>query len=279
MERFGVSVALLTPFSESGQINLSLLSEHANKVLADGADSVTLYGTTGEGASICLAERAAGIDALLSAGCSANAIVLGICATSVGDAVAQVQQGVDAGIDKFLLLPPFYFKGCDDTGLFHWHSDLLALTDESTRFILYHIPQVSGIDLSVQLVKQLCSIAPTRFMAIKDSSGNWETALSFLTDQPLPVLIGDERLLHRAVAKGAVGAISGMANLYPSRLQQIIQTATEDTALSEEVSRIVSVPVIPALKALLASRSNHSSWGRVRPPLIELSSDQRSLLV
>ncbi|MBX2882053.1 MAG: dihydrodipicolinate synthase family protein, partial [Granulosicoccus sp.] len=241
MISFGVSVALLTPFNEAGEIDLPLLCQHANRMLAEGADSITLFGTSGEGASVHRSERSEGVKALLNSGCSANQLILGVCATSAGDAAEQVQEGVNLGVHRFLLLPPFYFKDCDDAGLFKWHQDLLAVTDEKARFILYHIPQVSGIALSYDLLQRLSEYAPDRIIAIKDSSGCWETAASLISQLSIPVLVGDERLLHRAVKHGAAGTISGMANLDPSRLQRIVQTATEDCALSEEVSRIVSV--------------------------------------
>lgn len=279
MDRFGISAALLTPFDGDGSIDLPRLAAHALRTMADGTDGVTLFGTTGEGASIAADERVAGIDALLAAGCPAARIVLGVCATSVGDAARQVAEGRARGIDDFLLLPPFYFKGVGDAGLFDWHMHLLAATDPGARFILYHIPQVSGVPLSVPLVGRLAAAAPGRLRAIKDSSGDWANAKALLELGALTVLVGDERLLHAAVALGAGGAITGMANLYPARMQRIVATAAEDSALSEEVSRIVSVPVIPALKAILASRTGDAGWDRLRPPLAPLDAAARETVL
>lgn len=279
MDKFGISTALLTPFAEDGTINWSVLGKHARHVLTGGADSVTLFGTTGEGASIGRAERPLGIEALINAGCPRDSIILGVCANSLDDAVDQIHAGTEQGIRDYLLLPPFYFKGCTDDGLFQWHKQLFARTDTQTRFILYNIPQVSGVPLSAELVARLCASVPARIRAIKDSSGDWDNAVELLEQNPTQVLIGDERLLHRAVAMGAGGAISGMANLYPERMQQIVKTASEDVALSSEVARIVSVPVVAALKAVLAERNGEAAWERVRPPLTTLDSDARAMVV
>ena len=279
MRTFGISTALLTPFAENGEIDETRLATHAKSVLDRGADSVTLFGTTGEGASIGLDERAAGIEALLKLGVPAQKIVLGIAANSVSDAARQVAEGRSFGVTDFLVLPPFYFKAPSDGALLDWHMQLFERSDDSARFILYHIPQVSGVGLSVQLVRQVCDAAKHRVRAIKDSSGSWENAQALLSLDAVTVLVGDERILHKAVANGAGGAITGMANLYPDRMKRIVETAQEDTDLSKEVSRIVSVPVNAALKAVLAARLNDPAWDRLRAPLSPLSEAERGFVL
>ena len=276
MATFGVSTALLTPFAENGEIDAPRLGAHALSVLRNGADGVTLFGTTGEGASIGVAERAAGIEALLAAGVPAAKIVLGIAANSVADASRQVAEGLRYGVNDFLLLPPFYFKAPSDAGLFDWHMQLFRSSGEAARFILYHIPQVAGVGLTVDLVGRLVGAARERILAIKDSSGSWDNAQALLALGTVPVLVGDERILHRAVALGAAGAITGMANLYPERMKRIVETAEEDAALSAEVSRYVSVPVVAALKAVLAARSRDRGWERLRAPLSSLDEEARA---
>lgn len=278
MERFGIYAALLTPFAENGEIDTDLLVRHTLSLLADGAEGVALYGTTGEGASLGRQERLRGIKAFADAGVPRDKIVLGVCATSVEDAAEQVSEGLAHGIEDFLLLPPFYFKGCDDAGLYDWHAGLFARCEDRARFILYHIPQVTGVPLSVDLVSRLVAAFPTRIRAIKDSSGDWDNAQALLGLKSLPVLVGDERLLHRAAALGGAGAISGVANLYPDRLKRLFDTATEDSALSQEVTRIVSVPVIPALKAIITDRTKEPAWERLRAPLVPLDATQRAVV-
>ncbi len=279
MAKFGISVALLTPFTDQGNIDTVTLKEHAQHLLSESVASVTLFGTTGEGASIGRQERKIGIEAILSAGIPAQKLVLGICATALEDAVEQVVEGRAYGVRCFLLMPPFYFKECSDNALLAWHMQLVARTDPDTQFIVYHIPQVSGVPLSVDLIGRLAVAAPNRFRAVKDSSGSWENARALLQQKAMPVLIGDERLLHRAVPHGAEGSICGFANLYPARLVRLIETATEDRALCEEVTQVVSGPVIPGLKALMAVQHNRPAWERIRLPLIPLDDDERSALL
>lgn len=279
MGKFGISVALLTPFTDQGDIDEAMLKAHAKHVLSEGATSVTLFGTTGEGASVGRHERKVGIKAILSASVPADKLVLGVCATALEDAVKQVAEGRAYGVDCFLLMPPFYFKNCSDDALFDWYMQLVARTDPKSQFIVYHIPQMSAVPLSVDLIGRLAAAAPTRFRAVKDSSGSWENAKALLHQQAMPVLIGDERLLHRAVALGAEGSICGFANLYPARLVRLLETETEDYALCEEVTQVVNRPIIPALKALMAIQHNEPAWDRIRLPLVPLDDDERSGLI
>lgn len=264
---FGISTALLTPFHADGRLNHSLLCRNANETLLNGASGVTLFGTTGEGASVGLEERQHAIAELIKGGVAADAITLGLCATALPDVLAQIRQGSDAGIRRFLLLPPFYFKGVDDAGLFAWHERLFDLADPSARFILYHIPQVTQVPLSFDLVMRLQGAFPDRILAIKDSAGQWSNTRTLLESGSIPVLVGDERLLHKAAALGASGSICGMANLYPKRMRSLFDTHVEDEALSRCVDLIVSVPVIAALKLAMVAVTGNPDWQHLRAPL------------
>lgn len=247
-------------------------------MLQNGANGVAPFGTTGEGASIAFSERSGAISALIDSGIPVERMTLGLCGSALGDVATQVQQGIEFGITGFLLLPPFYFKGLDDAGLFEWHAKLVQMTDSRARFILYHIPQVTQVPLSIDLVKRLYASFPDRVLAIKDSAGQWDHTKALLDSGGIPVLVGDERLLHKAAAMGGAGSICGMANLYPQRLRTLFDTQTEDAALSSDVDLIVSVPVIPALKQAMVSKTGDASWAIVRAPLQALTDEARAAI-
>ncbi|MBW4707407.1 dihydrodipicolinate synthase family protein [Roseobacter sp. YSTF-M11] len=276
---FGISAALLTPFCADGSIDRAMLRAHATGLLDDGLTRVTLFGTTGEGASIGFTERSEAIATVVDSGVAPTGITLGLCACAIPDVLAQVGQGLSSGITDFLLPPPFYFKGLDDAGVFAWNAQLFRDADARAKFILYNIPQVTSVPLSVHLVHRLRRAFPERVMAIKDSSGDWANTQALLKHRDIPVLVGDERLLHKAAALGAAGSICGMANLYPRRLLQVFETHKEDADLCAEVDRIVSVPVIPALKLIIARITGHADWENTRPPLQALSGQARAAIM
>lgn len=270
---------MLTPFAEDGRVDAGRLSCHAAAVLARGAGGVTLFGTTGEGASIGQAERARVIAALGADGVPMDRITLGLCATAAEDAARQAREGAGAGIGTFLLLPPFYFADATEAGLFDWHAAVLAATPPQCRFILYHIPQVSRVAIAAGLLARLDHAFPSRIRAIKDSSGDWAASEAFLSLGGPDVLIGDERHLHRAVAKGGAGAISGIANLHPERLGRIVATGSEDPVISSLADAVTAVPVIAALKAIMAETSGDPVWERLAPPLTSLAPGDRAALL
>ena len=275
----GILAALLTPFREDGSIDRARFAAHAADVIGRGADGVAPFGTTGEGASIGFEERAAALDAMLAAGVAPGRIVLGVCASAVPDAAAQLAQGLARGIERFLVVPPFYFPDPGAAGLRAWHEELLAASEARAGIVLYHIPQMTGTPLPAGMVADLAAAHPDRILAIKDSSGDWDTARGLLERGRPPVLVGDERLLHRALARGGGGSINGMANLWPERLAHVMRTRREDAALSREVDAVVAGPIIPSLKALMARRTGHDGWRRVRAPLAELADDARARLL
>ena len=108
--QFGISTALLTPFAApmARSIWIGLFST-LSMSSAEGVAGVTLFGTTGEGASIGLGERAAVLSRFCDA-VSPDRVVLGVAATSVQDATDQMRQGLAVGIRTFLIPPPFYFS-------------------------------------------------------------------------------------------------------------------------------------------------------------------------
>ncbi len=275
----GISVALLTPFDNAGAIDTKRLVSHASDLIARGVKGITLFGTTGEGASIGDTERATAITAVCNSAVTADRIILGVCATAVSQVAAQVREGLSFGIYDYLLPPPFYYSGVCDGGLFDWHAQVLQATAPEARIILYNIPQVTGVRLSPGLVARLAAAFPERILAIKDSSGDWSNARSLLEGKSLPVLIGDERLLHRAIGLGCTSSITGMGNLYPERMCRIVRSAQEDATVSTTVDRVVSGPLIPGMKALLARNKDDPSWERVRPPLALLEQMERSRLM
>ena len=99
--------------------------------------------------------------------------MVGIAASAVEDAIAQGRAGLMLGCPSFLLAPPFYFKGAGDEGLFDWIAAVLTgLGPKASNVILYHIPQVTAVGLSMALVDRLKKAFPAQVRGVKDSSGD-----------------------------------------------------------------------------------------------------------
>jgi 4-hydroxy-tetrahydrodipicolinate synthase len=273
-DRFGLSVALATPFADDRSIDLTRLVSHGLQSLADGCDSLTVFGTTGEGASLGLNERNRALGALVGAGIDpARQLVVGIAAASVEDAIAQGRAGLLLGCQSFLLAPPFYFKNPGDDGLFDWLAAVLTgLGPKASNVILYHIPQVTSVGLSVALIDRLKKAFPNQVKGVKDSSGSWENAEALLKHHgDLHILIGDERLLARGMQLGASGTICGLANIAPDLMQGPVN-GIEEPLVAAMIDIVLPFAVTAAVKALIGHRRNDPvAWSRMRAPLRSLN--------
>lgn len=278
---FGLSAALVTPYTASGAVDLPKLVTHAASVLVRGCDSITLCGTTGEGYGLSLDERKAMLGALVGELPPGTRILVGIMASAIDDVVAQSSAALDAGAAGLLLAPPFYMKGVDDDGLYHWFCRVFEGIGASLGgVIMYHIPGQTAVPLSPELITRLRTAWPGVITGIKDSSSDWATAERYLAaHSDISVLVGDERLLPRAMAKGAEGSICGFANIAPELLAPVIHAGDDGRMVTDLVNLIVSSPLIPAVKTLVGHLAGDAGFDAVRPPLNALSASQKSTLI
>jgi 4-hydroxy-tetrahydrodipicolinate synthase len=114
---------------------------------------------------------------------------------------------------------------------------------------------------------------------VKDSSGDWTYTQQLLAaHSDLAILIGDERHLAHGVRLGAQGAISGLANIIASRLLPLAREGREDPGIVQLVDELLKYPVTPAVKSLIAHKTNDKDWLRTRPPLMSMTQTDHALL-
>ncbi|SCB58702.1 4-hydroxy-tetrahydrodipicolinate synthase [Rhizobium aethiopicum] len=278
--KFGLSVALATPFDENGNIAIEAMIAQARRCLAAGCSSVTLFGTTGEGSSIGNGERERVLTAFLGSGIAPNNIIVGVLVDAAEDAATQAGQALSLGARNILLAPPSYFKNVSDDGVFQWFSAVFALLGGKARdIIVYNLPSVTMVPLSVSLIGRLRTAFPQIVIGVKDSSGDWPYTEALLTaHSDLIILVGDERHLARAVRLGGQGAISGMANFVPRELKPMAEEGMDDARVEDFVVELLKHPVIPAVKAMVARSTSEESWIAVRPPLVSISGEAQAQL-
>lgn len=267
--RFGLSVALTTPFDPDGRIDLDRMTAQARRCLAGGCDGVTLFGTTGEGASIARGERAEVLAAMGRAGIAPDRIVCGVAETAVAEAAARAGEALDAGCRNVMMPPPFYFRHPSVDGLFEWYAAVFrGLGSRARDVVLYHIPSATEVPLPLELILRLARAFPGVVVGVKDSGGDWAFTEALLEARgALEIMVGDERHLARAVRRGGAGAISGLANVCPGRVRGLAVDGRDDPGVVELVDALVRLPVTPAVKALVAHVVGDEAWRRTRPPL------------
>jgi 4-hydroxy-tetrahydrodipicolinate synthase len=279
MERFGLSVALATPFYKKGDIDIDLMVAQAKRSLAAGCASCTLFGTTGEGASVGTRERDRVLSAFLDAGIAPQEIVAGVLVNAAEDAAFQASQALERGVRNILLAPPSYFKQVSDEGLFGWFSAVFSQIGGKARdILLYNIPSVTMVPLSVGLISRLRQAFPGIVSGVKDSSGDWPYTEAVLKEHSdLIILIGDESHLASGVRAGAQGAISGLANFAPREVRAMAE-GHDNARMVECVAALLRYPVTPAVKAMMARQLGDDRWLQVRAPLVSMPEGERQQL-
>jgi 4-hydroxy-tetrahydrodipicolinate synthase len=282
----GLWCATLSPLDKRGAFDGARLATHAQRLFAAGVDGIAPFGTTGEGQSFSVAERRAGLDALISAGIAPQRMLAATGCAALPDAIELTRHALAAGCAGALVLPPFFFKDVTDEGIYAAYAALIdGVGDNRLRLYLYHIPQVSGVGLSVAMVSRLAAAYPVVVAGVKDSSGSFDNSRELVAALPqLSIFVGHEPHLPALRKLGGAGTICGIANLYP-RLMRRLYDSSLDSSPGGELPLIESViaalmrfPIFGALKSLQAELSGDASWRALRAPLLPLSTaDARAL--
>lgn len=270
--RIGLSAALATPFDRDGGVDWPRLAAHASRLLDQGMNVVTAFGTTGEGASIPSAVRATLHERMEAGGVRPAQLVECVYGPSSRDAGLHMRRSLEAGGAGILLVPPFYYKQPAEEGVYRWHAEAFEAAGAACRdVILYNIPGLTGVGIGPLLVARLRDAFPQVIAGVKDSSGDWDHTVSLLAEhRDIAILVGHEGHLAAAVRQGASGAISGMANVAPARVRRLV-AGEDDPGLDAALDRLLELPIVPAIKALLAAQSGDEAWLSVRAPLLPIT--------
>ncbi|MBE0580425.1 dihydrodipicolinate synthase family protein [Devosia sp.] len=279
----GVLCASATPVLEDGTPDHATFASHCHALLQEGCDGIALLGTTGEANSFSITQRKALLDKVIASGIDPQRLLPGTSQTNVADTVTLMRHAVEAGVKAAVVLPPFYYKGVSDEGLFRFYAEAIeGVGRDDLRVVLYHIPPIAQVGLSIELVGRLLEAFPGIVVGIKDSSGKLESMRQFAsTFQDFSVLAGADPFMLPLLHSGGAGCITSSSNLIGKHLRVVFDHAhrPEDGALVDAAQERINLwrdlsnayVQLPTIKAMLARRRNHLGWTRVRPPLVELS--------
>src|SRR5262249_28932655 len=184
----------------------------------------------------------------------------GCCALT--ESVRLTAHAVKLGCAGALMLPPFYYKGVSDDGLFRNFAEIIERVGEARlRVYLYHIPPVAQVPITLGLVERLLKTYPLQIAGMKDSSGDWSNTKAFLNAfarSGFDVFAGSETFLLQNMRHGGTGCISATANVHPGPIAHLYETwqdpdADPQQARLDEIRGVFGkFPMIPALKAAIA---------------------------
>ncbi len=278
----GVWCATLTPLDARGDIDRARFCDHVAMLFSAGVDGIAPFGTTGEGQSFSVTERRAGVDALIAAGIDPRRIAPATGCAAITDTITLTRHAVETGCIGVLVLPPFFFKGVGDDGVFASYARLIeGVNDARLRICLYHIPQVTGVAIGHGAIERLLAAFPGVIAGLKDSSGDLANSLELVRRFPsLNIMVGHEPHLPKLLAAGGAGTIGGLANLYPQVLRRLHDAKRpEDLAFVERLIEVLKAhSLMPAIKGARAILSDDPTWYAMRAPLLALDDSQRRTL-
>jgi len=283
----GVLVPVLTPFTPSGEPDAARFIAFCRWLLDEGADGLAIFGTTSEANSMSSGERMELLDRLVASGIPAGKLMPGAGACSMTEAATLIRHAVGHGVGGVLLLPPFYYKGMDDDGLFAFFAGVIDRVGSSAlRIFLYHIPPQTVLGLSLDLVGRLIRAYPETVVGLKDSSGDWNNTAALIERFPgFAVFPGSEVFLLDGLRKGGVGCITATGNVNVVGIRKVYQnwrTPQADSLQAEITSlrkTIQAYPMVPALKRIVAHFHHDPDWAAVRPPMTALNEAQSKALI
>ena len=257
----GVIAPVLTPFGEDGNPDAGRFVDHAHWLMEDGCTGLAPFGTTSEANSLGLDERMELLEELVDDGIEAAKLMPGTGTCSLADTIMLTRHAMDLGCGGVLMLPPFYYKGPSEEGLFRFFAEAIeGVGDDKLKVYLYHIPPVAQVGFSLPLIGRLHQGIPrarSSVSRIPPATGatrrrSWRPIRSF------EVFPGSEIFLLDGLRKGGAGCISATCNVSASAIRNVYdnwKSADADklqagiTALRKAIQ---AYPMIPALKALIA---------------------------
>lgn len=283
----GLYVPTLTPVDQNSNADAGRWIEHCRWLLAEGAHGLCPFGTTSEANSFSVEERIDLLDQLIEAGVGPGNLMPGTGCSALTDTVRLTSHAVSAGCGGVLVLPPFYYKGVSDDGLFRSYSEVIErVGDDRLRIYLYHIPPVAQVGISLSLIERLITAYPQIVVGLKDSSGDWQNQQAILTTFPgFATFTGSEKFLLDALRLGGAGSINAVANVIPGIIARLCDSWQEADADEQQAhitafrETFLEYAPVPALKQIVAYLRNDPEWGYVRPPFLPLGTEAAQKII
>ena len=282
----GVLSPVVTPFTHDLAPDADRLIAQCQWLLSQNV-GLAVFGTNSEANSLSVGEKIELLDRLKEAGVDTGRMMPGTGCCALTDTVELTAHAAEIGCAGTLMLPPFYYKGVSDEGIYANFAEVIERVGNSDlRIYLNHIPPIAQVGFSVDLIERLITDYPNTIAGIKDSSGDWDNTHAMLERKwdDFRIFVGSESFLLANMRNGGAGCISATANVNPAAIDHLYQHWQADDAdtmqqsLNDIRDAVMAYPMIPALKATVAEFSGDDAWRTVRPPLVALDRDSSGQL-
>ncbi len=278
---YGITTAMTTPFDKFGAVDVGSLEEQVRFLISKGVDCLYPVGTTGEMLLCTLEERKLIARTVVEAAAGDATVFVHVGAIAQTDTIELARHAERIGADGIgVVTPPFHVM--NERALEEFYCAVCGAVSENFPVYAYNIPQLSGTDLSPEVLQRIMDRA-SNLIGIKYSFPDMSRILDYLTvnDGNISVLPGADHLLLPSLAMGCDGVVSGCSGPYPEPFVEIYRLFNEGEWERARQVQIAVNRVIVALrggadmsifKAALTRRGVPA--GFVRKPLVELPHEE-----
>ena len=274
----GVYAAGLSVFNEDNSLNTEATISHASTLIKSGLHGVFFFGSTGQSQLISTSEKKELITKIASHKLKKQ-FFLGTGCNSLRENIEIIKYAMEYDFKDFLIMPPAYYKGNTDEGIFNFYSLLISAVPK-IKIILYNFEKLSGFKFSAEFVTKLVRIYPNNIIGCKDSSYNLFENLKLPNFLMFP---GSEAKLLKGLELGCSGCISAVTNVTHSLARKVFDDfeKKEDQSANDKLIAVRETfdqyNLISALHSFLSTKDN--MYKKVLPPLILLSDEKQKELI
>ena len=269
----GIYAASMSIFNQDLSLDIECTIKHSERLIKEGVHGAIFFGSTGCAQLISSKEKKKLIDKLNNNKLKDH-FLIGTGTNALNENVELMKHSISNGIDRFLLMPPAYYK-YDDEGAYSFYANVVQKVPES-KIILYNFEKLSGYKFSVQIVEKLAKNFPQQIVGGKDSTYNLYEVLKIPNFLIFP---GSELKLVRGLELGNSGIISAICNVTASLARKVyddFQNKKKQT-FNEKLCAVRKIfdnyNLISGLHSFMSVENE--KYKRILPPLSLLSEVQQ----
>lgn len=241
----GAGVALITPFTESGEVNYTKLEELLEEQIAGGTDAIISCGTTGESSTMTHEEHIEVVRFTCKVVNGRIPVIAGAGSNCTKEAIHLSQEAEKAGADGLLLVTPYYNKATQGGLIAHY-----TAIAESVKIpiLLYHIPGRTGVTMKPETIVKLCKEVPN-IVGVKEASGNFSAIaeIMHMADGCVDLYSGNDDQIVPLLSLGGKGVISVLSNVAPRQTHDICESFFKGDVKKSCELQLQAIPLINAL--------------------------------
>lgn len=279
----GAGVAIITPFSDNGEVNYPKLEEIVEEQIAGGTDAIISSGTTGESSTMSHEEHIQVVRYTCQVVKGRIPVIAGTGSNSTKEAVYLSAEAEKAGADGLLLVTPYYNKATQKGLIAHYETVAKSVKIPA---LLYHIPGRTGLTMTPQTMAFLCQNVPN-IVGVKEASGNFSAiaTLMSLADGHVDLYSGNDDQIVPLLAMGGKGVISVLSNVAPRQTHDICQSFFDGDVKRSLALQLKAIPLISQLfcevnpiPVKAAMNLMGKEVGNLRLPLTEMEPEHQKNL-